>query len=108
VAPSAQETAYVALDGDLDFSSRESLSAALPDANAIKGVILDFRNVRYIDSAGLGILIGFRKRFVAAGGRSEKIVIVAQPGGTVRKVLEIAGLPRVFTITDTVPDGEKT
>lgn len=105
MAQSAQRTAYVALNGDLDFSSRQELAAALPDATTVDSVVLDFRDVRYIDSAGLGILIGFRRRFVEAGGRSDQIVIVAKNGGTVRKVLEIAGLPRVFTITDTLPEG---
>lgn len=98
------KTAFVTLDGDLDFSSRETLTSALPEASEIDCLVLDFRNLRYIDSAGLGILIGFRKRFLDAGGQSEHIVIVVRPGGSVRKVLDIAGLPRVFTITETMPE----
>lgn len=93
----------MALEGDLDFHSAPSLAAALPEAASVEGLVIDCTQVKYIDSAALGILVSFRKRFMQAGGDPKEIVIVTSAGGPVRKILDIAGLSRVFSITDRLP-----
>ena len=86
----------MALEGDLDFHSAASLAEALPEAGSVEGLVIDCRQVKYIDSAALGILVSFRKRFMQAGGDPKEIVIVTSAGGPVRKILDIAGLSRFF------------
>ena len=56
---------------------------------------LDLRELDFIDSSGLGVLVGARRRLGEVAGTLE-ICGLRQP---VRRVFEIAGLAEVFTIT---------
>jgi anti-sigma B factor antagonist len=60
-------------------------------------LVVSMRNVEYIDSSGLGTLVGGLKR------ASERIAI-ASTSPQIRKVFEITGLERVFPIYDTEAD----
>ncbi|HEX4952576.1 MAG TPA: STAS domain-containing protein [Thermoanaerobaculia bacterium] len=61
-------------------------------------VVLDFSQINYIDSTGLGELVGYLGRF---GERKRKVILV-QPAERVRKLLEVAGLLSLFPIYDSV------
>jgi len=61
-------------------------------------VVVDLTAVSFIDSTGLGVLIGARKR-CEADGRT-LVVVVAEP--RIRKVFEITGLSELFDIRPTV------
>jgi anti-anti-sigma factor len=58
-------------------------------------LILDFADVRMIDSAGIGILLSTQRRVQAAGGR----LVVANPSDHVRKVFSLTGVDRSLTIS---------
>ncbi len=86
----------IQLTGELDaYTSarfREVMVDAIEDGGA--NLIVSMANVEYIDSSGLGALVGGLKR---SSERNGKIVIVcAQP--QVRKVFEITGLEKVFPL----------
>jgi anti-anti-sigma factor len=59
-------------------------------------LIINMCKVEYIDSSGLGALVGGLKR---VSERNGKIVIVSD-GPQIRKVFEITGLEKVFPIYD--------
>lgn len=59
-----------------------------------KNIIISMASVEYIDSSGLGALVGGLKRVSEHNGR---IVIVCD-NYQVKKVFEITGLEKVFTI----------
>jgi anti-sigma B factor antagonist len=61
-------------------------------------VVVDLLAVTFIDSTGLGVLIGARKRCVA-DDRTLRVV-VAEP--RILKVFEITGLTELFDIRPTV------
>jgi len=81
----------VSLTGELDISATDSLrndvDKALGD-NASVNLIFDLSGVSFIDSAGLGVILGRYKKVSAAGGR----VYLAGAGPQVRKILELSGL----------------
>jgi len=86
----------VALTGEIDVvSSRRLRSALLAIANSGEHcVVVDLTNVTFMDSTGLSALVAARKRMLSLEGQ----IILRSPSPGVRKVLEITGLMRVFTV----------
>ena len=85
----------VVLRGDLDLSTASELRECLVkviDEGA--RIVIDMEAVDFLDSAGLGILVGGLKRARTHGGELELVCT----GQDVLKPLEITGLDRVFTI----------
>lgn len=87
----------VAVHGGLDLTTAATLREALIEAideNPGRQVVVDLEGVDFIDSAGLGVLLGGRDR--ARDGDGELVLVVT--GRNVVKVLELTGLTRVFEI----------
>ena len=87
----------LAVHGELDIDGAPSLRRALIEAidnNAGRQLVVDLEGVDFIDSAGLGVLVGGLKH---ARTREGDLVLVAT-GRSVIKVLELTGLTRVFEI----------
>ncbi|HEX5780368.1 MAG TPA: STAS domain-containing protein [Solirubrobacteraceae bacterium] len=85
----------VVLRGDLDIVTAPELRECLVkviDEGA--RVVIDLEAVGFLDSAGLGILVGGLKRARTRGGELELV----STSHDVLKPLEITGLDRVFTI----------
>ena len=82
--------------GEIDLDSVGLLSASLSDTIAAGAdrVVVDFAHVTYIDSAGLGALVGAHKRLRAAGGAL--VLHCAHP--RVMRLFKITGLTKLFTI----------
>ncbi|MEM9200176.1 MAG: STAS domain-containing protein [Actinomycetota bacterium] len=57
-------------------------------------LVLDLSGVDYVDSFGLGVLVGALKRVRLLDGDLRLVV----PGDRVRRVLELCDLDRVFTL----------
>lgn len=76
--------------GELDFATRDELAEALTAIEELgtKGVVLDLRDLSFVDSAGLHVLIGAHKRALAGGWRFQ---IVCGPG-SVWRALTLSGL----------------
>jgi len=86
----------VVLTGEIDLSTarrvREALIAISNSGET--NVVVDMTNVTFMDSTGLSALVGPLKRFRSMNGE----IVLRSPTKGVRKVLEISGLTRVFTI----------
>jgi anti-sigma B factor antagonist len=85
----------VVLRGDLDAATapdlRECLVTVIDEGARI---VVDLEAVGFLDSAGLGILVGGLKRARTRGGDLELVCSSRE----VLKPFEITGLDRVFTI----------
>jgi anti-sigma B factor antagonist len=85
----------VVLRGDLDLGTapdlRECLVKVIDEGARI---VVDLEAVGFLDSAGLGILVGGLKRARTRGGDLELVCSSRE----ILKPLEITGLDRVFTI----------
>jgi anti-sigma B factor antagonist len=88
-------TTLVVLRGDLDLATapdlRECLVKVIDEGTRI---VVDMETVGFLDSAGLGVLVGGLKRARTGGGELELVC----SSRDVLKPLEITGLDRVFTI----------
>ena len=92
---SGDTATLVVLRGDLDISTAGKLRECLVEViDEGARIVIDLEAVDFLDSAGLGILVGGLKRARTRGGELE-LVCSSQD---VLKPLVITGLDRVFTI----------
>jgi anti-sigma B factor antagonist len=88
--------------GDLDVVSapkvRNEITRVFTDGAA--DLVIDLVAVPFLDSFGLGVLIGALKRARAKGGRLA--LVVADPG--VRRLLDLTGLDEVFEVVESVDE----
>ena len=71
----------------------EELSKLLADAQ-VDGVILDLESINYMDSTGLGELVGHLGRFQDSGKRLKHV----NPNETIAKLMKLTKLDQVFKI----------
>lgn len=86
--------------GEIDFATGPALKESITDA-LVGGdvhVVVDLQGVDFIESTGLGALIGSRRRAQALDGS----LSLARVDPRVLKVFKITGLDKVFSIFDTV------
>jgi len=84
------------LRGSLDLATAPSLRAALIEA-ANEGkhdIIVDLTELEFLDSTGLGALIGAHRRALENSGRVRLIV----RDGPIQRLLNITGLMRIFAV----------
>ena len=84
------------LRGSLDIATSPSMRAALIEA-ADEGkhdIVVDLSHLEFLDSTGLGALMGAHRRALEHGGRVRLIV----GEGPIQRLLTITGLMRVFAV----------
>ncbi|HET7433748.1 MAG TPA: STAS domain-containing protein [Thermoanaerobaculia bacterium] len=79
--------------------SAEFFSSALETVlkNESTNVIIDFTKIDYIDSTGIGELVGYLGKFT---GQNRKLILV-NPSERIQKLLKLAKLDAVFKIYST-------
>ncbi|WP_207457414.1 STAS domain-containing protein [Azospirillum sp. SYSU D00513] len=95
------DTLILALSGRLDSSSSKTLDDLLTDrVQKSDSVIVDFKEVQYVSSAGLRILLKAAK---IAKGTGHKLAL-ARLAPQIREVFDISGFTSIFTILDELPE----
>ena len=86
----------VALSGEIDLSNHVALRTELNDliVNGAVDLVVDLSRVTFMDSTGLGALIGTRRRVHAFHG-SLALVLTNE---AILRVFEVTGLDNVFDI----------
>lgn len=88
----------VEVDGELDLVTsplfREKVESKLNQYEMIKHLILDLKKVNFIDSSGLGAILGRFKRLSQQGGRLSAVNVSPQ----VRRIFELSGLLKIMKI----------
>ena len=94
--------AILSPQGEIDFATGPQLKDAITEAlvGGDVNLIIDLLAVDFIESTGLGALIGGRRRAYALKG-SLSLVCTEQQ---MLKIFRITGLDKVFTIHDTVDE----
>ena len=84
----------VSLAGELDVSTADELKKSLHKLVDEKNIDmkLNLENLDYIDSTGLGVMIGILKRLKI----ENKEVYIEKPKNNVRKIFNITGLDKIF------------
>lgn len=95
----------VAIRGDLDLKTADPLRDALDkliDRYLDKDLVLDLADVDFIDSSGLGVILG-RYRRLAAQNRTLSLQGVKPAVGA---VLELAGIDAIINVVTQPPHGK--
>ncbi|MFM7718450.1 MAG: STAS domain-containing protein [Actinomycetota bacterium] len=92
----------VAIRGEVDLYTSPQLREAIERVanDGVVRILVDLTGVSFMDSSGLGVLVGSLKRSRERGG---DLALVCQEGSILR-VLTITGLDRVFPIHASVAD----
>ncbi len=96
-------TVVLAVAGDVDLYVAGELRDRLAEATdaGTKTILLDFSDVTFVDSMGLGVLVGGMKRLRAAGG--ELHLVVSTP--EVQRILEMTRMDRVIPLHENLAAG---
>jgi anti-sigma B factor antagonist len=90
----------VEADGEIDLAAapslRERLIALINDGR--QQLVVDLDGVSFLDSTGLGVLVGALKRVRTTGGELRLVVTAPR----IRKVFEVTRLDLAFDICDSV------
>lgn len=93
-------SAVLAVSGEVDVASaprlRERIVAVVAEGH--RRIVLDLDDVDFLDSTGLGVLVGALKRVRTHGG--ELHLVCTNP--RILKVFDITGLTLVFPMHDSV------
>ena len=96
VEQTGARSALVVIEGDVDIATghelRDELYRVL-DAGHVD-LVIDLQGVGFIDSTGLGVLVGVLRRAKTTDGSLSLVV----PDGPVRDVFDITGLAPVFRL----------
>lgn len=89
------DEAVISVAGELDSFTACELRAGITGMLGRKATVIDIRDVPFVDSAGLGALMGGIRRLREAGG--EVALCCTHPG--VLRLLLVTGLDRIVAIT---------
>ncbi len=85
------DTATARLFGELDHSSalsvRNSIDAIIADRH-VRRIIFDLSGLNFMDSSGLGVIMGTYKRLAARGGE----VAVKNVPAAINRIFDISGI----------------
>ncbi len=90
-------TLNVKIRGDIDHHSAKGVRERIDDAimsNKPRFVILDLSSVDFMDSSGLGLILGRYNTATNIGAR----LILYKPAKRIRRILEMAGIERIIEI----------
>lgn len=100
-----ETAAALEVAGEIDVYASPSVKEAingLIDKN-FTNLIISLEEVRYIDSTGLGVLIGALKKIREKDGK----VLIVCGNPQLKKIFNITGLVRIFSMYETMAEAEK-
>jgi stage II sporulation protein AA (anti-sigma F factor antagonist) len=91
-----RDCAVLTLEGELDFGVEERARAALEDACRARVVVVDLRELTFMDSSGVHLLLEARDRCRASG----RMLLVVRGAEHVHRGLAALGLEHEFEFVD--------
>jgi len=87
------ERTVLFVSGEIDMQTAPDLRAQVDDLDvAHRTLVLDLAGVGFVDSSGLGSLLGIKKQQDRAGGQ----LLLARVPAPVAQIIEITKMDRVF------------
>lgn len=94
---SVRDTLMARIKGEIDLATADELRDIIDERlkeERYKAVILDLGGVSFIDSSGLGFILGRYKRITGKGGKL--YIVRARP--SVSRVLELSGIKKLIPV----------
>lgn len=93
----------VTLTGELDHHTAKNVKNLVEEAIKNKGItnlVFDFTNLTFMDSSGIGVVVGRYKLITSLGGR----VAIVNDSAPIDRLLTMSGIKKIITVTDTIAD----
>jgi len=90
----------VAISGEIDMSVAERLRSRIDDEldkACVRNIVFDFSRVSFIDSSGLGVIVGRYRRILPLGG----FIAIFGANERVYRILELSGITRIMRVQKT-------
>ena len=84
----------IKIQGEIDSQSATHLRRKIDieyDCANVRDMVFDLKDVNFMDSSGIGLIIGRYKRVSALGG----VIKIKGANKTVRRIIELSGLGRI-------------
>ncbi|NLL72156.1 MAG: anti-sigma F factor antagonist [Clostridiales bacterium] len=97
----SQRCLIIRLNGELDHHNAVKIrekADRLIDRNHIKHIVFDFSDASFMDSAGIGVIMGRYKKVIFIGGK----IAVASVNSAVDRIFKLSGLYKIIDKYDTV------
>lgn len=94
------------MSGELDHHSAEEVRYLIDsriDCENINKLIIDFSGVTFMDSSGIGVVIGRYKKLKMKNG----IVCVSNVKDSISRVFELSGMYKIIKLYDTFENAAK-
>lgn len=94
-------TLILKIDGEIDHHSCEQIKKEADyeiQKNAPKKLVFDFKNVNFMDSSGIGLVIGRYKYLLRIGGDTEIINVNKE----IKRILDMSGIFKIIPIYEEV------
>ncbi|NMM61142.1 anti-sigma F factor antagonist [Clostridium sp. P21] len=89
--------------GELDHHSAEEVRNKIDDRldrDNIGKLIMDFSDVSFMDSSGIGVVIGRYKKLNSKGGT----ICITKISGSVKRVFELSGMFKIIKFYKNIED----
>lgn len=95
-----QDVLIIRLTGELDHHTAEHLRRQAEqkiNEASIKHILLNLEGLSFMDSSGLGVILGRYKQISHLGGK----MIVCAISPTIHRLFELSGLFKIITVAET-------
>ncbi len=99
-------TLVVKIYGELDHHKADSVRKAIDREIKRCGVIniaFDFSNVTFMDSSGIGVIMGRYKIAKSLGGST----VIYGANESVQRIIDMSGITNIVTVSDSLENGLK-
>ena len=90
---------YIRMNGEMDQESvgnlKEKLVQIIKEKN-VKNIVLNLKELTFLDSTGIGIIIGRYNQLKLKGGK----VILCSINKNIERIILLSGLPRICIIKE--------
>jgi anti-sigma B factor antagonist len=94
----AGDICRIRLAGEFDLASLEKLKKLLAPAESADVVVIDLRDVSFLDSTAIACFVHLRKQMMCRGGAGT--IRLENPSNRVRRILELCSLQTLFDLSD--------
>ncbi|KGM95462.1 anti-anti-sigma factor [Clostridium novyi A str. 4552] len=98
-----EDILIVHMEGELDHHTAEEVRSRIDDRidrTGFSRVIMDFTNVNFMDSSGIGVVIGRYKKLLLKKGKINMI----GAKGAVKRVFELSGMFKIIPLYGNLQD----
>ena len=100
-----KNTMYLRISGEMDQGSvgnlKEKLVQIIKEKN-IKNIVFNMKELTFLDSTGIGIIIGRYNQLKTKGGK----VILCSINRNIERIILLSGLPRICVIKENEEDAQ--